>query len=343
MNPILGILLMSIGSLGAASFYVPIKRIRNWSWESYWIVQGIVSWLLAPWIFAYFTAPSGTLLDILANSPVPAKWNAIIFGALWGIGGLTFGLSMRFLGVALGQSIALGFCAAFGTIIPPILNHENLFGTSAGILILVGVSICIAGIALIGYAGSLKDKGLTEEQKKEAIKDFALRKGLLIAMLAGIMSACFSLGIEKGDAIRQLAEKTYHVNPLYSTNPVLIFILLGGFFTNLLYCGYLNIKNRTYTDYFSVPRAIFFNNIFFCLLGGTLWFLQFFFLGMGKSMLPDNMKIFSWTILMALNIAFSNIWGIILHEWKGTNGKTKLVLVLGILVLVLSTLVISLK
>ena len=343
MKSILGILLMSIGSLGAASFYVPIKKIKNWSWESYWIVQGIVSWILAPWIFAYFTAPSGTLMDILANSPSQAKWNAMIFGALWGVGGLTFGLSMRFLGVALGQSIALGFCAAFGTIIPPLLNGENLFGTTAGILIIVGVSICIAGIALIGYAGSLKDKGLTEEQKKEAIKDFALKKGLLIAVLAGIMSACFSLGLEKGDAIRQLGENTYHVNPLYSTNPVLIFILLGGFITNLLYCAYLNVKNKTYTDYFSVSGGVFTNNVLFCLLGGTLWFLQFFFLGMGKSMLPDNMKIFSWTILMALNIAFSNIWGILLKEWKGTSSKTRIVLVAGIFVLVLSTFVISLK
>jgi L-rhamnose-H+ transport protein len=343
MKSILGILLMSIGSLGAASFYVPIKRVKNWSWESYWIIQGIVSWLIAPWIFAYFTTPSGTLLDILSNSPSQAKWNAVIFGALWGVGGLTFGLSMRYLGVALGQSIALGFCAAFGTIIPPILNGENLFGSTAGILILIGVSICIAGIALIGYAGSLKDKGLTEEQKKAAIKDFALKKGLIIAVLAGIMSACFSLGLEKGDAIRQIGENSYHVNPLYSTNPVLIFILLGGFFTNLIYCGYLNIKNKTYTDYFSVSQGIFMNNILFCLLGGTLWFLQFFFLGMGKSMLPESMKIFSWTILMALNIAFSNIWGIILNEWKGTSNKTRLFLLLGIVVLILSTLVISLK
>ncbi len=343
MKSILGILLMSIGSLGAASFYVPLKGIKKWSWESYWIVQGIVSWVLAPWIFAYFTAPSGTLLDILNNSPAQAKWQAAIFGALWGVGGLTFGLSMRFLGVALGQSIALGFCAAFGTIIPPILNGQNLFSSSAGILILVGVSICIAGIALIGYAGSLKDKGLTEEQKREAIKDFALRKGLIIAVLAGIMSACFSLGLEKGDAIRRLGESAYHVNPLYSTNPVLIFILFGGFITNLVYCVYLNIKNKTYTDYLSVSGSVFTNNILFCLLGGTLWFLQFFFLGMGKSMLPDSMKIFSWTILMALNIAFSNIWGIILKEWKGTSSKTRLVLLGGIIVLILSTLVISLK
>ena len=206
MKSILGILLMSIGSLGAASFYVPIKRIKNWSWESYWIVQGIVSWILAPWIFAYFTTPSGTLMDILATH-LHRQNGMHLFSALYGeLADLTFGLSMRYLGVALGQSIALGFCAAFGTIIPPILNGENLFGSTAGILILVGVSICIAGIALIGYAGSLKDKGLTEEQKKAAIKDFALKKGLFIAVLAGVMSACFSLGLEKGDAIRQLGE-----------------------------------------------------------------------------------------------------------------------------------------
>lgn len=341
MNSIYGILLIAMGSLGAASFYLPIKRIKNWSWESYWIIQGIVSWILAPWIFAYFTVPSGTLLNILNSSPAEAKWYAFIFGALWGVGGLTFGLSMRYLGVALGQSIALGFCAAFGTIIPEILKGHNLLASSSGILIIVGVSICIAGIALIGYAGSLKDKGLTEDQKKEAIKDFALKKGLLIAILAGIMSACFSLGIDKGEAISKVAV-AYGTKPLYATNPIYIFIMFGGFLTNLFYCGYLNIKNKTYKDYFSVSGNIFMNNVLLCLLGGTLWFFQFFFYGMGKSMLPESMQIFSWTILMALNIALSNIWGIIIHEWKGTSNKTRVVLVIGILVLILSTFVIKL-
>jgi L-rhamnose-H+ transport protein len=341
MNPLLGIGLIALGSIGAASFYVPFKKVRKWAWESYWLSQGVAAWLIAPWVFAFFTVPDGTLLKILSESPSSAKLLAMLFGALWGVGGLTFGLSIRYLGVAMGQSIALGFCAAFGTLIPPIVSGENLFGSTAGILTLVGVAICIAGITIIGYAGALKNKNLSEEERKKAIKEFALKKGLIIAVFAGIMSACFNYGFEVGRPINEVARQ-YGTNDLFLSNPTLIFILLGGFITNFIYCVYLNIKNKTGKDYFSVDARTFLNNIFFTFLAGLLWFLQFHFFGMGKSLLPAGMVVFSWSILMALNIAFSNIWGIILKEWKGVGLKTMIVLIIGIIVLILSTFVVNL-
>ncbi len=342
MNPLLGILLIAIGSIGASSFYVPFKKVKVWSWESYWIMQGVAAWLVAPWLFAYFTVPHGTLMSILSDSPLSAKLWAAFFGALWGIGGLTFGLSIRYLGVALGQSIALGFTAAFGTLIPPIVAREHLFSTTAGILTVVGVAIAVAGIAVIGYAGTLKNKSLSEEERKAAIKEFALKKGLIIAVFAGIMSACFNYGVEAGTPISDVAAK-YGTNSLYLTNPVFIFILLGGFFTNLVYTVYLNVKNKTYKDYFSSGAGIFFNNLFFTFLAGFLWFIQFHFFGMGKSLLPAGMAVFAWSILMALNISFSNIWGIILKEWKGSGTKTIVVLIIGIIILILSTFVVSIS
>jgi L-rhamnose-H+ transport protein len=336
-----GILLIAIGSIGAASFYVPFKKVKKWAWESYWISQGLAAWIIAPWIFALLTVPHGELLNIMREAPVSAKLLAVFFGSLWGIGGLTFGLSLRYLGVAMGQSVALGFCAAFGTLIPPIVAGNNLFSSSAGILTLTGVAITIAGIAIIGYAGTLKDKNLPEELKKKAIKEFALKKGLLIAVFAGIMSASMNYGYEAGKPIAAVAlEKG--TNPLYVNNPSLIFILTGGFITNFFYCVFLNIRNRTYSDYLSVSPSVFLNNILFTFMAGLLWFLQFHFYGMGKSQLPEHMEIFAWSVLMALNIAFSNIWGIMLKEWKGTSGKTLFVLIMGIIVLILSTFIVKL-
>ncbi len=340
MNPLLSIALIAVGSIGAASFYVPFKKVKDWAWESYWIVQGLAAWIIAPWIFAYFTVPDGALMDIISEAPTKAKLLSIMFGAFWGIGGLTFGLSIRYLGVALGQSIALGFCAAFGTLIPPIVAGDNLFSTPAGILMLVGVAICIAGIAVIGYAGALKNKGLSEEEKKAAVKEFALKKGLLIAFFAGLMSAAMNYGYVVGTPIDEVALK-HGTNPLFQSNPTLAFILIGGFITNLIYCVFLNIKNKTYKDYTSVPGSIFLNNVFFTFLAGLLWFLQFHFYGMGKSQIPANLAPFSWSILMALNIALSNIWGIALKEWKGATSKTMVILIIGIVILILSTFVVN--
>ncbi|MCP4313088.1 MAG: L-rhamnose/proton symporter RhaT [Bacteroidetes bacterium] len=337
----IGILLIAIGSLGAASFYVPFKKVKQWSWESYWIMQGLAAWIIIPWIFASITVPSGSLMDIIHDAPSSAKWLSIMFGALWGIGGLTFGLSIRYMGIALGQSIVLGLCAALGTLIPAFVAGDELFSSRAGILTLVGVAVALVGIALIGFAGALKNKNLSEEERKAAVKEFALKKGLLIALLSGVMSASFAFGFQVGIPIEEAAA-AHGTNALFVSNPSLIFILMGGFFTNLIYCVYLNIKNKTYKDYYTVSAGVFINNVAFTFLAGFLWFLQFHFYGMGKSQVPEAMQAFSWSILMALNIAMANIWGIFLKEWKGVNKKTLVILSIGILILILSTFVIKL-
>lgn len=342
MNPFAGILLIALGSIGAASFYVPFKKVKSWAWESYWLSQGVAAWLIAPILFAFIFVPRGELFPIINEAPSSAKLMAMFFGALWGFGGLTFGLSIRYLGVALGQSIALGLCAAFGTLIPPVIAGQSLFSSTAGILTITGVSITVAGIAIIGYAGSLKSREMTDEEKKAAVKEFAMKKGIFIAVFAGVMSACFNFGFESGKPIENVA-LAHGTNPLFQKNPSLIFILLGGFITNLVYCGYLNIKNKTYRDYYSVPGSVLLNNLFFTFLAGLLWFLQFHFFGMGSSKLPSGMAVFGWSILMALNIAISNIWGIFLKEWKGARRKTIIVLITGILVLILSTFVVKLR
>ena len=290
MEILLGLLIIAIGSFGQSSSYVPINKVKNWAWESFWIVQGIFAWLVFPLLGALLGVPEGMgLFELLGNGGA-AK--AIVYGILWGVGGLTFGLSMRYLGVALGQSISLGTCAGFGTLLPAIFAGTNLF-QGQGLILLVGVCITLAGIAVIGYAGSLRSKNMTEEEKKAAIKDFALTKGLLVALLAGVMSACFALGLDAGTPIKEAA-LTNGVKPLFAGLPVILLVTFGGFLTNAAYCIQQNIKNKTGKDYFSVPGGIFVNNVLFCALAGVLWYSQFFGLEMGKSFLVDS------PLLMAL-------------------------------------------
>ena len=334
MEILLGLLIIAIGSFGQSSSYVPINKVKNWAWESFWIVQGIFAWLVFPLLGALLGVPEGMgLFELLGNGGA-AK--AIVYGILWGVGGLTFGLSMRYLGVALGQSSSLGTCAGFGTLLPAIFAGTNLF-QGQGLILLVGVCITLAGIAVIGYAGSLRSKNMTEEEKKAAIKDFALTKGLLVALLAGVMSACFALGLDAGTPIKEAA-LTNGVKPLFAGLPVILLVTFGGFLTNAAYCIQQNIKNKTGKDYFSVPGGIFVNNVLFCALAGVLWYSQFFGLEMGKSFLVDSplLMAFSWSILMSLNVTFSNVWGILLKEWKGCNSKTISVLVIGLVILVFS-------
>lgn len=341
MNTIIGLLIIAIGSFGQSSSYVPIRKVREWSWESFWLTQGFFAWLVFPFLGALLAVPSLSGLFGAWSSGGAGK--AIFMGVLWGVGGLTFGLSMRYLGVALGQSIALGTCAAFGTLLPALLAGTDLFHGD-GLLLLIGVCITLAGIAIIGYAGSLRSRGMSADERKAAVKDFALTKGLLVALLSGVMSACFALGLEAGASIKEVVI-SMGVKSLYAGLPLIFLVTFGGFFTNAIYCIQQNIRNKTGRDYTSVSGRTLLNNVLFCALAGVLWYSQFFGLELGKSFLAGNtiLLAFSWSILMSLNVIFSNVWGILLKEWKGVSAKTIAVLVAGLVVLISAIIIVALS
>ena len=301
MMILIGLLVIAIGAFCQSSSYVPINKIKDWSWESYWLVQGVFAWLLFPLVGALIAVPAGESLWGLFSSNPKASLLTMLFGMLWGVGGLTFGLSMRYLGVALGQSLALGTCAGLGAILGPVFTGHASDLTSA---VIIGVVVTLIGIAIIGVAGAMKSKALPEEEKKKAVKDFNFGKGIAVALLAGFMSACFNIGLSFGEPLRWTATPD-----IFAILPATMLVTFGG------------------------------NNILFCCLAGLLWYSQFFGLSLGKGFLTNypTLITFSWCILMALNVVFSNVWGIILKEWKGVSRKTVLVLIIGIVVLIIST------
>ena len=329
MDILTGLLIIAIGAFCQSSCYVPINKIKSWSWESYWLVQGIFAWLVLPLLGAMLAIPEGHGLgELIAKDPAAAGMT-MFYGALWGVGGLTFGLPMRYLGVALGQSIALGTCAALGTLLAPIFTGHAADLTAA---VVWGVVVTLVGIAIIGFAGHMKSASLSEEAKREAVKDFNFTKGITVALLAGFMSACFNIGLAQGADLQFEG-----VNPMFVSLPATCLVTLGGFCTNAVYCLYQNNKNRTWGDY--RQGAVWGNNLLFCLLAGALWYSQFFGLSLGKGFLTESPTLitFAFCILMALNVVFSNVWGIILKEWKGCSSRTIVVLVLGLLVLIVSS------
>lgn len=336
MDIVIGLLIIAVGAFCQSSFYVPNNKVKDWSWESFWLTQGIFAYLLFPFLGMLLAVPDGhCMCEMFAQAPSFNVWMTILFGALWGIGGLTFGLSMRYLGVALGQSVALGTCAGLGTIMGPVLL--NIFFPELDALesltfaVIAGVVVTLIGIAIIGVAGGMKSASLSEEEKKEAVKDFNFPKGITIALLAGFMSGCFNVGLEFGKDIN-FAETA----DMYKTLPATFLVTLGGFVVNAIYCLYQNQKNKTWSDY--RKGGVLLNNVLCCVLAGLLWYSQFFGLSLGKGFLQSSPTLLSlsFCILMALNVVFSNVWGLILKEWKGCSSKTIGVLVLGIVVLVVS-------
>jgi L-rhamnose-H+ transport protein len=352
-NPLLGVLLSWLGGLSSASFYVPFRKVRGWSWETYWLAAGVVSWIVMPWLLAWLL--TSDLLGVLHAVPASTLFWTFFFGVLWGIGGLTFGLTMRYLGMSLGMAVAMGNCALFGTLVPPIFHGQfsQMLTQRSGIVTLAGVMICALGIVLAGAAGVSKEHELSSEQKKASIREFNLKLGLAVGLFAGVMSACFAFGLDAGTPIKALTVANGS-SPLWQGLPVLVVLLAGGFTTNFIWCAVLNVRNHSYGEYLRIPTGddpvatlsnapkaqSLFGNYFFSALAGAIWYMQFFFYTMGESQL-GNYKFSGWTLLNASIIIFSTLWGIALKEWNGVSLRTKALVLLTLLTLVVSTAIVG--
>ena len=345
MESILGIIFHAIGGFSSGSFYMPFKKVKGWAWESYWIVGGLFSWLIVPPIAAYLTIPN--FGEIISDTESSVLNFTFLMGLLWGIGGLTYGLGVRYLGMSLGNSVVLGFCSAFGALVPAIYYDFNptdgkttfsvMLHNTGGQIVLLGVLVCIIGIVILGRAGLLKEKSLTQEQKVASVKEFSLVKGLIIAIISGILSSFFNFGIESGKPMADAAVASGN-NPLFQNNVTYIIVMWGGLTTNFLWCMYLNFKNKTFGDYTNAKSPIA-NNILFSAIAGTMWFLQFFFYGMGESKLGNGAS--SWILHMATIILTANLWGLWLKEWKGVSPKAFRTFIVGIIVMLLSIVLVG--
>jgi len=375
-NPFLGVFFHWLGGLASGSFYVPYRGVKKWSWETYWLVGGFFSWIICPWLIAALMTHN--LPGVLSEQSAGTLWWTYFFGAMWGFGGLTFGLTMRYLGMSLGMGVALGYCAAFGTLIPPIFpgffpknavaqTIGQIATSTSGQVTLAGVAVCLLGIGIAALAGWTKEREMPEGQKRKAIKEFNFRKGILVATFSGIMSACFSYALTWGKPINE-ASALAGTPALWVGLPRLCIVLAGGFTTNFIWCALLNRRNGTGYQYYAshlkaehahpgngdgggsistpVPvasaglRIPVLANYLFCALAGTLWYFQFFFYSMGETQM-GKFSFASWTLHMASIIIFSTMWGWILHEWKGSSKKAHLLIAGGIVTLVFSTMIIG--
>jgi L-rhamnose-H+ transport protein len=345
MGVLLGVIFHFIGGFASGSFYMAFKKVSRWAWESYWVVGGLFSWLIVPPLAAALTLPG--FGEIIGNTDSSVLILTYVMGVLWGIGGLSYGLGIRYLGMSLGNSVILGYCAAFGSLIPPLYynyfpaegkeSFSYLLSHDGGRLVLLGVLVCLVGIFICGRAGMMKEKELDQEQKEKSIAEFSLVKGLIVATISGILSACFNFGIEVGKPMAEAAVSAGH-NPLFQNNVTYVVLLWGGLATNFIGCMYLNKKNGTFGDYTDSKKPLL-KNYIFSALAGTTWFLQFFFYGMGESKMGNGAS--SWILHMAFIILISNGWGIVLNEWKDVSPRTKRTIFIGILTILASVILVG--
>jgi L-rhamnose-H+ transport protein len=347
MQALLGVIFHFIGGFASGSFYMPYKQVKGWNWESFWIVGGMFSWLIVPPLAAYLTIPG--FVEIIQGTSGSILLLTYFFGVLWGIGGLTYGLGVRYLGVSLGSSIILGLCMVFGALIPALYYDVNpvegkdtfseMVNSSWGLTVLGGLLLCVIGIVVSGKAGVMKEK-----EMKAVSAEYKFALGMTVAIVSGILSACFNFGLEAGQSMANVANTiwvTSHPGEgefLYRNNVVYVVLLWGGLTTNFVWCMVLNLRNKTFGDYTNRSSPLL-KNYLFSALAGTMWFLQFFFYGMGESKLGNGAS--SWILHMAFIILIANVWGLVLREWKGVGKKTNATIIAGIAIIIVSVLVVG--
>lgn len=336
-SPAVGILIFMLGGLSGAIFYLPFKKVRNWAWESYWMVYAIFGLVLVPSVLALATSPN--LLAVLGAAPSGETAYCFVCGIVWGFGGLTFGLMIRYLGVGLGLAMGLGLTSAAGTLIPPMLKGgaavTAMYGTPAGLVSVTAALVSVVGIVFVGLAGMSKENELPAEEKRKAVAEFNFRKGLLLAIFTGLTSSAMNFGLQGAPQMQKLAlEMEPRTSATWAGMPVLVVVLLGGFLINGGWCLILNIRNRTAADYFK-PKTPLAANLLFAALAGAIWCAQFICLKTGEPRM-GNIAYIGWAVLMASSILFSQLLGVLLGEWKGTSARTVRLLAAGLALLMAS-------
>ncbi|MCO5240602.1 MAG: rhamnose:proton symporter [Chitinophagaceae bacterium] len=342
MNLIAGILLHFTGAFAASVCYTPQKKTKGWSWQTYWLMQALVCWVLLPVGVAFLTIPH--LRQVLAEAPSSAMRSSFLLGILYGIGGTAFGVAIRYVGFSLTYAISVGIPCVLGTLLPPLYEGKiaSVLNGDGGSTIITGIVAGAAGIALCGLAGRLKEKDY--ESRRGEKEHYSFSVGITLCILAGVLSALYGFSLFRGQPIADVAAKYGAGN--FQGNVIYIFSNTGAFVSTALYCIYLHYKHKTWLEY-KAPvgentgsnRRIWLN-YGLAVLTGVLWYTQFFFYGLGHNRM-GMYKFTSWAIHMIMLVLISAVIGIVMKEWAGVRKYTTRVLTLALIVLVAAVLIIT--
>ncbi len=334
-----GILLISIGAFMSGSFAIPFDKVKGWKWENLWLVYSLFGYVIVPLLVCLIFVPD--LVKVLNTAPSQTLLLVFILGTVYGAANLTFGLSLRYLGIALGYALSLGLMMAIGTLVPPLIDGRLalLFQGNGGIILIAGIIISLTGIVISGYAGFLKSKQIVKSD--EANNEFNIRKGIAAALFVGVTGSATALGLEQGIPIAK-ASIAAATNPLFQDSTVFLVLYSGSFLTTLVWCLYLSFKNKNIKNFFKPAGSTLLLNYLFCALAGFLWYINYVFFGMGKAQM-GNFSFVAWGILMTLTIVCATLWGLYRGEWKGVTSKIRLLMWTGLVILIFASFLIGIS
>ena len=331
----IGIAFCVLGGLAGAFFAFPFRGIRGWRYECQWFVYSVAGLVAFPLLLGLVTCPN--LFGVISGARAATLAKCVGFGALWGLGGLTWGLMLRYLGIGLGTVVGCGLCSSVGTLLPPVIEGRaaDLVNGTAALLTLGSVAVSLVGIVLIGLAGTFKEGDLSEEDRRKAVADFDFRKGISVAVFSGLACSGLNFGLQSGLPLEEPARQA-GVGAAWVGIPALVVVLWGGFAVNLVWCLCENFRNGSFRDYVApTVKASLPLNFLLAASAGVVWACQSAFQKIGEPALGD-IRFVSFALVMGACVMFSTLLGVLLGEWRGTGPRTKSTLAAGVFVLLVS-------
>ena len=350
-NPFLGVAIHGVGAFSSASCYTPQKKTKLWAWEVYWITQASFAWLILPIFFAFLTIPN--YLEVVANCPQDAKLRCFTLGVVYGVGGLTFGLGIRYIGFSLNYAIAIGISAGLGTLLPLIWDPNQgfvwkiveKFSNTPGLIVLSGIIFSLVGILFCGWAGALRERSAETGTGGDTPSQYSFKVGVPLAIMAGILSSIFNFALIAGEPLANAAMDAGASERL-KMNAIYPFSNGGAWVTNVVLCFILIARNKTGSQFLRLPgkgkgdaHLCFY--YLMALLSGAFWYFQFFFYGIGQAYIGKQYEFTSWALHMAMLILFSNVYGTLFREWEGADKAPRRILHVGMAIIVVATLIIA--
>lgn len=334
-----GASLAIVSGIMNGSFTLPMRFLGRWEWENVWSLFIISACLILPLAITGATSPHSWA--ILAGAPSRALWIAVLTGLAWGFGAIMFGQSVSAIGISLANTLVLATSSALGSLLPLLILAPHRIFERTGRMIVLGVVIEVAGIALCGRAGWLREQiaGVGNKAERGDLVGRARPLGvaLLLAIGSGILSAVFNIGFTLAQPIATYA-RSAGMGAFASTNLIWLVMLASGAASNLGFCVYLLIKNRSMGKFAQQGGPRLYS---LTLVMGLLWGGSIFVYGAAAPRLGALGTSIGWPLSLATGLIVANIIGLSVGEWKLAPGRARQWMFSGIGVLLVAIMVLS--
>ena len=336
MKTVLGGLIVALAGLSMGGGVWTLKALKKMRFEHWLFLGMLVGLIVLPWSVTLLFCPGA--IGALRSVPASALIKANLFACGWGIANVLCVVCFVRIGVALTGGILGGLGLSLGVVVPMVFKASGLFSRApdatspAGLVVLVGVAIMLAGVVLVSLAGFGRDRMLSNLQSGSN----RFSTNLFLAVLAGILSTGpnFAFAYSQEPIVNAL--KSRGAGDIPAIFAVWAVGMFSGAVINLVYTAFLITRDHSWGVFRHAGKELVFGCIFGMQFCGAIALL-----GLGNLTLGALGASVGWGVYQAMQILGNQGVGFLSGEWAGVSGKPKRQMYVAIGILLIAALVVA--